>query len=345
MCVNFGQEPFRYDVQALLAEDRARERVELEQIQVDELVVNRLIRDYLLYCGYSKTLNALDAATGIGPATYESSNPWPKTIREQTTGTSNGGVQRMDLETPPPQAASISFAPSATYQWQGEQKRDEDEEEFDEEEGDDDDSADDHDISLYTGSPRFARSEQRMATPPGPGVPQTIVRDAEYDLVLTDGLCDTRGSPYWDSLQFRSEVRSCVLKVRCCLLRFPREPARHCWFWKFFEAGRHRRGSSIVPRSWRSALGTEQASVVPAQMSAVHQLHPRGQHHAGDSACAQGVVPVARFHDRFHRRTCTPPTTTTATAGRCCDARSASREQRQQRSERSGAWREADTSR
>lgn len=109
MSVNFGQKIFKYDVQALLSEYRAQEKASLAQIQVDDVTTNRLVRDYLLHCGYSKTLAALDAATGLDCTSFHATEVLPKTPRAQAQSSAKNGDLQMDIDRTPQARTSSSL--------------------------------------------------------------------------------------------------------------------------------------------------------------------------------------------------------------------------------------------
>lgn len=73
--VNFGQEPFRFDLQAKQQADQAAEAAALAGLAVPQEEVQALIRDYLLCAGYQETLQCFNAAVGAKPqATTHTSN-------------------------------------------------------------------------------------------------------------------------------------------------------------------------------------------------------------------------------------------------------------------------------
>ena len=65
--LNFGQKPFKFDIEALLAEEKGREEEEIMRAAASADDVTAVVRKYLLHYGYADTLRAFDAATGHPP--------------------------------------------------------------------------------------------------------------------------------------------------------------------------------------------------------------------------------------------------------------------------------------
>lgn len=61
--VNFGQGPFRFDLQAMYERSNEVYRDSIDKIRVSPDLSRLLVREYLLFCGYGNTLKALDNAT------------------------------------------------------------------------------------------------------------------------------------------------------------------------------------------------------------------------------------------------------------------------------------------
>lgn len=60
--VNFGQKPFLFDLEALVAEERAATRREMAAVAVPRAALHSLVRQYLVHHAYVDTLTALDGA-------------------------------------------------------------------------------------------------------------------------------------------------------------------------------------------------------------------------------------------------------------------------------------------
>ncbi|GIL69885.1 hypothetical protein Vretifemale_659 [Volvox reticuliferus] len=63
--VNFGQKPFVFDLEGMLAEEKAAQRAAVDRIPVSSGVTHKLVRQYLLHYGYKETLCAFDEAAGL----------------------------------------------------------------------------------------------------------------------------------------------------------------------------------------------------------------------------------------------------------------------------------------
>eukprot|EP00198_Chlamydomonas_reinhardtii_P005705 XP_001695041.1 predicted protein [Chlamydomonas reinhardtii] len=72
--VNFGAKPFVFDLEGMLAEERAAQRAAVERIPVSPGTSHALVRQYLLHYGYADTLAAFDAAAGITAAADSSAS-------------------------------------------------------------------------------------------------------------------------------------------------------------------------------------------------------------------------------------------------------------------------------
>jgi hypothetical protein len=68
--VNLGKDPFSFDMQGMIEMEEERKRAKVQHVEVDNTLLQRMVRDYLLYNGYKKTLEALDVACGISPDAY-----------------------------------------------------------------------------------------------------------------------------------------------------------------------------------------------------------------------------------------------------------------------------------
>lgn len=63
--VNFGAEPFKFDVEAMVKEERESQQREIQSISISAGLTHRIVRDYLLHYGYADTLAAFDQAAGV----------------------------------------------------------------------------------------------------------------------------------------------------------------------------------------------------------------------------------------------------------------------------------------
>mmetsp|Transcript_18268 Transcript_18268/g.25585 ORF Transcript_18268/g.25585 Transcript_18268/m.25585 type:complete len:427 (-) Transcript_18268:292-1572(-) len=62
---NFGQQPFSFDLQGFVQEQRDKMNKEISSIDIDINDINNIIRGYLLHYGYADTLAAFEASSGI----------------------------------------------------------------------------------------------------------------------------------------------------------------------------------------------------------------------------------------------------------------------------------------
>ncbi|KAK9862364.1 hypothetical protein WJX84_006280 [Apatococcus fuscideae] len=65
--LNFGQKPYRFDIQGYIQEERQSKSLAVQGTPVPAGVSHQLVRDYLLYYGYADTLQAFEAASGLDP--------------------------------------------------------------------------------------------------------------------------------------------------------------------------------------------------------------------------------------------------------------------------------------
>ncbi|KAG2484878.1 hypothetical protein HYH03_016362 [Edaphochlamys debaryana] len=75
--VNFGAKPWVFDLEGMLAEERAVQRAAVQRIPVSSGTSHQLVRQYLLHYGYEDTLRAFDEAAGLGGEGASSSAPAP----------------------------------------------------------------------------------------------------------------------------------------------------------------------------------------------------------------------------------------------------------------------------
>ncbi|KAJ7522175.1 hypothetical protein O6H91_19G086200 [Diphasiastrum complanatum] len=64
VCVNFGQSPFVFDIEALIQEERERRQRAVENVPLPLSISHSIVRAYLLHYGYQDTLAAFDDACG-----------------------------------------------------------------------------------------------------------------------------------------------------------------------------------------------------------------------------------------------------------------------------------------
>lgn len=63
VAVNFGREPFLFDIKAYEAQERLKQQSMMEKISLPQNVSYGIVRSYLLHYGYEDTLNVFDMAT------------------------------------------------------------------------------------------------------------------------------------------------------------------------------------------------------------------------------------------------------------------------------------------
>ena len=63
--LNFGQKPFKFDVDSMLAEEEQQREDAVAQAPLTTEAVRAVVRDYLFNYGYADTLKAFDSATGF----------------------------------------------------------------------------------------------------------------------------------------------------------------------------------------------------------------------------------------------------------------------------------------
>lgn len=67
--VNFGKEPFRFDVEALVQDEREQQQAAVHSAQIPPADCHQIVRNYLLHYGYADTLAAFDQGAGaVGEA-------------------------------------------------------------------------------------------------------------------------------------------------------------------------------------------------------------------------------------------------------------------------------------
>eukprot|EP01041_Mallomonas_annulata_P010968 gene10968-22924_t len=80
--VNFGQDPYQYDYKQILIDLENEQKKRIDQIRISQDTTRAIIRDYLLFYGYSNTLHAFDNAT----TTTSTSTSLEKVSKSNITG-------------------------------------------------------------------------------------------------------------------------------------------------------------------------------------------------------------------------------------------------------------------
>jgi len=62
---NFGQKSFKFDLDAMIGEQKEKMMVEVKNLPLQGDSVNILVRNYLLYYGYGDTVKSFESASGI----------------------------------------------------------------------------------------------------------------------------------------------------------------------------------------------------------------------------------------------------------------------------------------
>ena len=92
---NLGTQPFMYDVESYLAEDRRQRAASVSALDVPASVTHELVRDYLHHHGYAQTLAALDASSSCSPS-QPAHNSGDKTCADE--GDKSGECKAEDPE-------------------------------------------------------------------------------------------------------------------------------------------------------------------------------------------------------------------------------------------------------
>eukprot|EP00879_Flechtneria_rotunda_P014464 GHRR01015113.1.p1 GENE.GHRR01015113.1~~GHRR01015113.1.p1 ORF type:complete len:351 (+),score=113.33 GHRR01015113.1:510-1562(+) len=72
--INFGQSPFKYDLESFLIEEQDQRQAAVQRMQVAAGDAHQVVRSYLLHYGYGATLAAFDAAAGVEGIAHPMSN-------------------------------------------------------------------------------------------------------------------------------------------------------------------------------------------------------------------------------------------------------------------------------
>lgn len=74
--LNFGAQPFRFDIESMIAEERDQQQAAISSISVSSGQCHAIVRQYLLHHGFGDTLAAFDGAAGRDmPAAGSDSSP------------------------------------------------------------------------------------------------------------------------------------------------------------------------------------------------------------------------------------------------------------------------------
>ncbi|KAI8467332.1 MAG: SPRY-domain-containing protein [Monoraphidium minutum] len=65
VALNFGAKPFRFDLESMIAEEKAAEQAAIRSVPVPPSAGHEVVHAYLLHYGYAATLSAFDAAAGL----------------------------------------------------------------------------------------------------------------------------------------------------------------------------------------------------------------------------------------------------------------------------------------
>lgn len=63
--VNFGKQPFRFDIEAFMLKERLKQDELIEKVTLSPNVSHWIVRSYLLHYGYQDTVNSFDVESGI----------------------------------------------------------------------------------------------------------------------------------------------------------------------------------------------------------------------------------------------------------------------------------------
>ncbi|KAG0500948.1 hypothetical protein HPP92_001020 [Vanilla planifolia] len=65
VAVNFGKQPFRFDIEAFMLKERRKQQELIDKLTLPPNVSHWIVRSYLLHYGYQDTLNSFDVESGI----------------------------------------------------------------------------------------------------------------------------------------------------------------------------------------------------------------------------------------------------------------------------------------
>ncbi|MCO5580707.1 hypothetical protein L7F22_034577 [Adiantum nelumboides] len=83
--INFGQNPFVFNIEALVQEEREKLQREIETLHLPLSISHSVARSYLLHYGYQETLQAFDAASGsmVPPVILNTQENGDKMLEEE----------------------------------------------------------------------------------------------------------------------------------------------------------------------------------------------------------------------------------------------------------------------
>jgi len=67
LTVNFGKEPFCFDIEGYILEEKMRQQSMTNKLKLEENISHVIVRSYLLHYGYQDTLNSFDLANATDP--------------------------------------------------------------------------------------------------------------------------------------------------------------------------------------------------------------------------------------------------------------------------------------
>ncbi|RLN08704.1 ran-binding protein 9 [Panicum miliaceum] len=67
LTVNFGKEPFCFDIEGYILEEKMRQQSMADKLKLEENISHVIVRSYLLHYGYQDTLNSFDMANATDP--------------------------------------------------------------------------------------------------------------------------------------------------------------------------------------------------------------------------------------------------------------------------------------
>ncbi|KAG2659062.1 ran-binding protein M homolog [Panicum virgatum] len=67
LTVNFGKEPFCFDIEGYILEEKMRQQSMTDKLKLEENISHVIVRSYLLHYGYQDTLNSFDMANATDP--------------------------------------------------------------------------------------------------------------------------------------------------------------------------------------------------------------------------------------------------------------------------------------
>ncbi|GAX77404.1 hypothetical protein CEUSTIGMA_g4850.t1 [Chlamydomonas eustigma] len=91
--VNFGQQPFKYDIETAIQEEKAGQAAAVNRQTVQSYLLPAMVREYLLHYGYGETLHAYDSETMWSCCTEDDvSGERDDEVMEDVVGDVSGGA-------------------------------------------------------------------------------------------------------------------------------------------------------------------------------------------------------------------------------------------------------------